>query len=174
MVSGTHLGLLLDSCGFVDLWRPLWREDGCVVYNCFYTSPAQSFLGPSPEGLIIIFYCLKFETLPTWRKVPLLISPRNGVAQLYFKALGCQSSSQNQSQNCITIVGQSASLAWCQAPIRDPRQAIPFFLKLFVHSYGFVYVTRPLWREVGSVVFTCCWASSVQSISGPAGMITIF
>jgi hypothetical protein len=27
----------------------------------------QSFLGPSPAGLVTIFYCLRFETPPTWR-----------------------------------------------------------------------------------------------------------
>jgi hypothetical protein len=25
----------LDICGFVILWRPLWREDGSVIY-CFW------------------------------------------------------------------------------------------------------------------------------------------
>jgi hypothetical protein len=40
LVSSPHLGLmtrfllLLDSCGFVDMGRPLWREDGSVDYNC--------------------------------------------------------------------------------------------------------------------------------------------
>jgi hypothetical protein len=29
-------------------------------------SPAQSFSGLSPAGLMIIFYCLRFETPPTW------------------------------------------------------------------------------------------------------------
>jgi hypothetical protein len=66
--QSTHLGLktrswlLSDSCGFVDLGRPLWREDGSVVCNCYWPSPAQSFSGPSPLGLVAIFYCLKFET----------------------------------------------------------------------------------------------------------------
>jgi hypothetical protein len=34
----------------------------------------------------------------------------------------------------------------------------------------------PLWLEVGSVVFTCFWASPVQSFSGlsPTGVIAIF
>jgi hypothetical protein len=40
----------------------LWREDGPVDYNCCWPSPAQSFSGPSPLGLAIIFYCLRFET----------------------------------------------------------------------------------------------------------------
>jgi hypothetical protein len=40
LVSSPHLGLmtryllLLDSCGFVDMRRPLWWEDGSVDYNC--------------------------------------------------------------------------------------------------------------------------------------------
>jgi hypothetical protein len=25
-----------DSCGFVDMGRSLWREDGSLVYNCFW------------------------------------------------------------------------------------------------------------------------------------------
>jgi hypothetical protein len=50
----SHLGskirslLLSDSCWFVDVWRPLWRQDWSVVYNCCWSSPAQSFSGPSP------------------------------------------------------------------------------------------------------------------------------
>jgi hypothetical protein len=53
---------LYYCCGFVDLGRPLWREDGSVVYNCCWPSAAQSFSGPSPVGLVAIFYCLGFET----------------------------------------------------------------------------------------------------------------
>jgi hypothetical protein len=56
-----------DSCVFVDVGSFLWREDGSVVYNCCWTSPAQSLSGPSPIGLENIFYCLRFETPPTWR-----------------------------------------------------------------------------------------------------------
>jgi hypothetical protein len=35
-----------------------------VVYNCYWSSPAKSFSGPSPAGLVTRFYCLKFETPP--------------------------------------------------------------------------------------------------------------
>jgi hypothetical protein len=44
-----HLGpkiifsLLSDSCGFVDVGRPLWREDRSVIYTCCWPSPAQSW-----------------------------------------------------------------------------------------------------------------------------------
>jgi hypothetical protein len=60
LVSSTYLGLkarflfLSNSCGFVDFGRPLWREDGSVVYNCCWPLPAQSFSGPSPAGLMNI------------------------------------------------------------------------------------------------------------------------
>jgi hypothetical protein len=54
--------LLSDSCGFVDLGHPVWQEDGSVVYNSCWPSPAQSFSGPSPIGLVAIFYCHRFET----------------------------------------------------------------------------------------------------------------
>jgi hypothetical protein len=72
------------SCGFVDVGQPLWREDESVVYNCCWPSLAQSFLGPSPAGLMTIFHCLRFETPPIWRAG----SPRNRMAQLYPQALG--------------------------------------------------------------------------------------
>jgi hypothetical protein len=33
----TRFLLLSDSCGFVDMGHPLWREDGSVFYNVQYT-----------------------------------------------------------------------------------------------------------------------------------------
>jgi hypothetical protein len=49
-------------CGFVDVGLSLWQEDRSVVYNCWWSSPAQSFLVLSPMGFVIIFYCLRFGT----------------------------------------------------------------------------------------------------------------
>jgi hypothetical protein len=57
----TDLYYLCDSYGLVLVGRPLWREDGSVFCICCWPSPAQSFLGPSPLGLVAIFYCLRFE-----------------------------------------------------------------------------------------------------------------
>jgi hypothetical protein len=54
--------IMSDSCGFVDVGRSLWREDGSVVHNCCWSWPAQPFPGPSPVGLATIFYCVRFET----------------------------------------------------------------------------------------------------------------
>jgi hypothetical protein len=67
LAPSLHLGLttrfllLSNSWGFVDVGRSLWREDGSVVYNCCWRSPAQSFSETSPLGLETIFYCLRFE-----------------------------------------------------------------------------------------------------------------
>jgi hypothetical protein len=43
----------LNTCGYIPYW-------------CWF-SPAQSSSGPSPAGLMTTFYCLRFETPPTWR-----------------------------------------------------------------------------------------------------------
>jgi hypothetical protein len=34
----------------------------CLIFLCYWLSPAQSFLGPSPFGLVTIFYCLRCES----------------------------------------------------------------------------------------------------------------
>jgi hypothetical protein len=85
LVSSTHLGLktrlllLSDSCGFVDVGHSLWRKNGSATYNCCWSSPAQSFLDPSLSALVTIFYCLRFETPPTWRaRSPYLYPPGTG------------------------------------------------------------------------------------------------
>jgi hypothetical protein len=48
--------------------------------NCCWSSPGQSFLGPSPAG-VMTFHCLRFKTPPTWRaKSPYLLvyAPETG------------------------------------------------------------------------------------------------
>jgi hypothetical protein len=44
--------------------------------NCCWSSPAQSFTGPSPVGLKTTLYCLRFETDPT--RSPYLYLPGTG------------------------------------------------------------------------------------------------
>jgi hypothetical protein len=84
LVSSPHLRpntrflLLSDSCRFLDVSCPLWLEDMSVVYNCGWSSTAQSFSGPSPAGLMTIFCCLRFETPPTWRARSLYIPQGTG------------------------------------------------------------------------------------------------
>jgi hypothetical protein len=79
----------LDSFGFVDVGRPLWREVGSVLSSFCRASPAQPFSDLSPTGLMSIVYCLYFWDSPNLEgQVPVFISPRNRVAQLYPRALG--------------------------------------------------------------------------------------
>jgi hypothetical protein len=99
LVSGTHLGpttnfyfslkLSLDSCGFVILLAPsLTRGRVCnLLYNCFWALPEQSHLSRSPTELTAIFYCLIWDSPNLEGQVPVFISPRNRVAQLYPRAL---------------------------------------------------------------------------------------
>jgi hypothetical protein len=134
--SGAHdqIFYYCQSCGFVDVGRSLWRENGSAVYISWWFSPAQSFLDPSPAGFVTIFYCLRFETPPTWRaRSPYLLSRRNRVAQLYPQALGsifvasydsqdygggirARLHAGDQSQSHIATAGPSVSKSWCRAP----------------------------------------------------------
>jgi hypothetical protein len=83
------LCLFLDSCRFVDVGRPLWREVVSVVFSFCRASPAQPFSDLSPPGFMCIFYCLYFWDSPNLEgQVPVLISPRYRVAELYPRALG--------------------------------------------------------------------------------------
>jgi hypothetical protein len=82
-----------------------------------------------------------------------------------------------QSPSCITTDSQSAILSWCYTLMWDPWPNFPlFFFNSFLDSYGFVDVGSPLWREVGSVLFSCCWTSPGQSVShpNPARLVSVF
>jgi hypothetical protein len=67
----------LRHCYFVA--PSLTRGRVCnLLYSCFWALPEHSLLGRIPVELTTIFYC----------QVPVFISPRNRVAQLYPRALG--------------------------------------------------------------------------------------
>jgi hypothetical protein len=61
---------LCDSYGLVLVGCPLWREVA-VFCMCFWPLPAQSFSGPSPLGLEIRFYSLRFSDFPFRRLIRL-------------------------------------------------------------------------------------------------------
>jgi hypothetical protein len=118
-VSSTHLGLttrillLLDICGFVDVWRSLRQENGSAFYSCFWFSPAQSFLGPSPAGLVTIFYCLRFDIPPTWRaRSPPLHPPGTGWPRHWVPV-----KVKVKVKVMLRPTVQSVSLFWNKAPI---------------------------------------------------------
>jgi hypothetical protein len=81
------------------------------------------FLGSESSVLSQYWDCPNLEG-----QVPVFMSPRNRVAQLYPQGLGLLLLS-NQSN--VTADGQSASLSRCQEPIWDP-QLIPLLLSLII------------------------------------------
>jgi hypothetical protein len=76
-------GLLPDLCYCLTfevflMWGAL-SDERMGLPNCCWSSPAQSFLGPSATELVTIFFCLRFETPSTWRaRSPYLYSPESG------------------------------------------------------------------------------------------------
>jgi hypothetical protein len=77
----------LRVCYFVA--SSLTRGRVCnLLYNCLWALPEQSLLGRSPAELTTIFYCLIWDSFNLEGQVPVFISSRNRVAQLYPRALG--------------------------------------------------------------------------------------
>jgi hypothetical protein len=78
--------------------RPLWRQVRSVFFSSYRASPAQPFSSLSPTGLMTIFHCLYFWDSPNLEgHVPVFISPRNRVAQLYPRASGLTASGSTKS-----------------------------------------------------------------------------
>jgi hypothetical protein len=76
----------LRICYFVA--PSLTRGQVCnLLYNCFWALPEQSHLGQSPAELTAVFYCLIWDSTNLEGQVPVFISPRNGMAQLYPRAM---------------------------------------------------------------------------------------
>jgi hypothetical protein len=63
-------------------WHPLWLEDGSFVYNCSWSSSAQSFSGPSPAGIMTYFTVSNSRLSNLEGQVPVFISPKNSVVIL--------------------------------------------------------------------------------------------
>jgi hypothetical protein len=171
----------LSNCGVVDMRRSLWREDGSVSYIWRWVSQDQSFSGPSPAGLMTIFYCPKLEISPTLSsRLQYLFPQDQGVdvrRSLWWEdgsvSYSCCWASSDQSFLGPSSVGLII-VFYC--PKLEISQTLSARLQyLFPQEQG-VDVRRSLWREDGSVSYSCCWASPEQSFSGPisVGLIIIF
>jgi hypothetical protein len=96
--SPSFFNYSLDSCGFVNVGRPLWREVGSAVFCCCWASPTESFLGLCPAGLTPIFYCLNIETPSTWRaRFPYLNPPGTGYSVIQLANHQDQDKDQGQA-----------------------------------------------------------------------------
>jgi hypothetical protein len=87
-----------------------------LLLNCSWALPEQSILSRSPVELTAIFYCLIWDSPNLEGQVPVFISPRNRVAQLYPRAPGCALMniedrypilSWRQKYNCSATQGES-------------------------------------------------------------------
>jgi hypothetical protein len=67
---------------FFKMRRPLWGEDGSVIYwyKCYWVLPAPSLSGPSHAELDAISYCLIWDSIPFLSP---LISRRSTVEAFY-------------------------------------------------------------------------------------------
>jgi hypothetical protein len=115
-----------ESCCLVCVGRPLWLEDGSVIYsyNCFWALPVQS-LSDSRSAEVTISYC------PIW------------------------DSSKLEVEVEVTLqltVSQSVSMSRYRAHSGTCDQILLSVLRLFSEVCCLVSVGRPLWREVGSVI----------------------
>jgi hypothetical protein len=126
----------LNSCGHSPYKHPLWREDGCVIYNCYWSSPANSFSGPSPVGLATKFYCLIFETSLF---VASYYSQGYGgsIRPRLHTGISCQSQSYFTTGGLLPV-----NSSWRRAPW-DPRP--DFFSQLNTRDHR-LYITSSLTR----------------------------
>jgi hypothetical protein len=163
----TRFLLVSGSCGFVYKGRSLWREDGSVVYNCCWRSPAQSLPGPSPVGLATIFYCLRFET-------SLFIASYG--SQVYDGGIQPRLHTGYYIQKWKPKLCYDRRSVGQSVLVSSTHLGLTTRFLLLSDSCRFVDVGDFLWRENGSAVCNCCWFSPAQSFLGqsPAGLVTIF
>jgi hypothetical protein len=61
---GAYDQILIIVCQLLVCWfrAPSLTRGRVCRLTCYWLSPVQSFSGPSPVGLVALFYCLRFET----------------------------------------------------------------------------------------------------------------
>jgi hypothetical protein len=153
---------------------------GPVVYNCCRSSPAQTFTGQNPAGLMTPFCCLRLETTPTWRaRSPYLYHPGTGWPS-YSPRHWVPFSSPPTTRRATMEVFDPDSTRESRFTLRLVvyRQSVRLDAKpLETHGHNFLFsnwtlsiesLCNILSNENGSVVYNCCWASPAQSFSVPS------
>jgi hypothetical protein len=135
------LKLCLDSSGFADVVHLLWREIRCVVCSCSQASSAQSWP----------YFTFSIETPPAWRGSSCIYIPQeqSGPGLGFVPILTPYHTTDSQ-------------IARLFRPLSGPVANFYFPLTFFLDSCTFVILWLPLWREDGSVIFCCCWASPAK------------
>jgi hypothetical protein len=181
LVSSTHLGLTTRFFITVRELRVCWcgalsltRERVCRLQLLLGLANAV-ILGSESHGTRDHILLSQIRDSPNLEgQVPVFISPRDRVAQLYPQALGSISSPpttrratlevfgqdstrphRGQSQSHIATDGQSISKSWCRAPSGAHDRIFITLWPLWSCFSGAPSLTR------GRVcLFICCWPSS--------------
>jgi hypothetical protein len=141
--------LLSDSCWFVDVGRPLPRKDRSVLYNCCWSSPAQSFSGPSPTGLDHILLSQIRDSPNLEGQVPVFISPRNRMARLYPQVLGSLFVASYDSQGYSGDI-RNRLHAGCRSDddgVHTLRQESLTYIRCHTGAYTRVSDSESQWQE---------------------------
>jgi hypothetical protein len=110
------------------------EDDGSVVYSCCWALASAVILWSEPRGTRDLFYCIRFETRPTWKSRSPYFYPPGTRWPSYIPRHWVRSS---HTQSYITTDSQSASPSWCQAAIWDPRPIFPILsLSIFYTFLG--------------------------------------
>jgi hypothetical protein len=111
----------------------LTRKRLCnLLLNCFWVLPEQSHVSRSLTELTTIFYCLIWDSLNLESQVPVFISPRNRVAQIYPRALGSLSVASYDSWG----------LRWRYS--KPPPHGVDQILELELEFFLLPTVSRPV------------------------------
>jgi hypothetical protein len=149
-----------------------------LLYNCFWALPEQSLLGRSPAELTTIFYCLIWDSPNLEGQVPVFISSRNKVAQLYPRALGSLSVASYDLQGygggiltrLHTCLPQKFKFKlYCdrQSVLPLLEQVTRCYISLSDNTFIIFHVGHPLWREDGSVICSAMTQVQFQVILRP-------
>jgi hypothetical protein len=157
----------------------LMRERVCRIQLLLVLASA-AILGSESRGTRDHIWRSQIRDYPNLEgQVPVFISPRIRVAQLYPQALGSPFFASYESQSYAGGIrhrlhtGNSLSLSKSEVKVTlrltvsqsvslgvEPHLGLMTRYFLLFNSYGLVFLGLPLWREDGSVFCIWCWRSA--------------